>query len=67
MANTLTDRVAFVTGGASALGRGIARALLEEGAKIVLGDLDEGRLAEAKRELSAYGRRGGYEARPDGF
>jgi len=55
MANTLINRVAFVTGGAGALGRGIARALLEEGAKVVLGDLDEGRLAEAKLELSAYG------------
>ncbi len=54
-ANTLQNRVAFVTGGASAMGRGIARALLEEGAKVVLGDLDDARLEAAKKELSAYG------------
>jgi len=54
-ADSLTGRTAFITGGSSAMGRGIARALLEKGAKVVLGDLDQNLLSQAKNELDAYG------------
>lgn len=40
MANTLRDRVAFVTGGASGIGLQIARDLAGEGARVCLADLD---------------------------
>lgn len=54
-AESLQGRTAFVTGGSSAMGRGIARALLEKGANVVLGDLDPNLLAQAKSELDGYG------------
>ncbi|HJN92277.1 MAG TPA: SDR family NAD(P)-dependent oxidoreductase, partial [Dehalococcoidia bacterium] len=37
------DKVAVVTGGASGLGRATALLLAEQGADIVVGDLDEAR------------------------
>ncbi|MGZ8281536.1 MAG: SDR family NAD(P)-dependent oxidoreductase [Allosphingosinicella sp.] len=51
------DRVAFVTGGASGIGLGIARALLGAGAKAVIADLRPDHLAEAKESLAAAGNR----------
>lgn len=54
-ADSLNGRTAFISGGSSAMGRGIARALLEKGAKVVLGDLDQNLLSQAKSELDAYG------------
>ena len=48
-------RVAFVTGGARGIGFAIAQALLEEGAKVMIGDIHEAELAQAKQELSAFG------------
>src|SRR2546430_15440163 len=44
-------RVAVVTGAAQGLGRVIAKRLAEEGAKLVVCDLQEDRLAVAAREL----------------
>src|SRR2546430_4525581 len=44
-------RVAIVTGAAQGLGRVIAKRLAEEGAKLVVCDIQEGRLAVAAREL----------------
>jgi len=42
----LNDRVAVVTGGASGMGRATALRFLEEGARVVIGDLNEEKAAE---------------------
>ncbi|HJW74405.1 MAG TPA: SDR family NAD(P)-dependent oxidoreductase [Thermoleophilia bacterium] len=52
----LDGAVALVTGGAGGIGRASAAALLEEGATVVLGDLNEATLREAVDELSRGGR-----------
>ncbi|WP_265444406.1 SDR family NAD(P)-dependent oxidoreductase [Flexivirga meconopsidis] len=46
---------AFVTGAASGIGLGIARALVAQGAKVALADVDAERLAAVERELTAAG------------
>ena len=51
----LTDRVALVTGGASGIGLAIAEALGEAGARVVIGDLSEGAIADAVAALAAKG------------
>src|SRR5262245_1589226 len=51
----LRGRIAVVTGGASGLGYGIAHALLGEGARVVLADLDEPALESAVRGLAGRG------------
>jgi NAD(P)-dependent dehydrogenase (short-subunit alcohol dehydrogenase family) len=48
-------RVAVVTGGAGGIGRGIAQALLEEGAKVVIADIEQPVLDKAVAELSPLG------------
>ena len=48
-------RVAVVTGGASGIGLAVARRLGAAGMRLVLADLDEGRLAEAADGLRAEG------------
>ena len=48
-------RVAFVTGGARGIGFAIARALLEEGVKVMICDIHEDELAQATKDLSAFG------------
>lgn len=47
--NFAGGRRAIVTGGASGFGFGVARALAENGAKVVIADVDEGRLSDATR------------------
>ena len=44
-------RVAVVTGGASGIGKALAKAFLGEGMKVVIADVEEGALAAACKEL----------------
>lgn len=53
MAGRLDGRVAVITGGASGIGRAIARRYLEEGARVALGDRNGALLAEAAQEMGA--------------
>ena len=46
---------AFVTGGARGIGRAIAAALLEEGARVMIADIHADELAEAERSLASRG------------
>lgn len=48
-------RTAVVTGGASGLGKGIARALIAEGMRVVLADIESGPLERTAAELGATG------------
>lgn len=49
------DRVAFVTGGARGIGYAIAQALLEEGARVMISDVDETALDRARQALDEHG------------
>ncbi|MFN8545760.1 MAG: SDR family NAD(P)-dependent oxidoreductase [Candidatus Binatia bacterium] len=49
------DRVAVITGGASGIGAGLARAFAARGAKLVLADLDTEGLARIAADLEAGG------------
>ena len=65
MAKRLKDKVALVTGGASGIGREIARCYVDEGARVVIGDRNASLLNEAAKELGRRrrGRRDGRDAR----
>ncbi len=52
----LSSRVAIVTGGAGGIGRGVARRFLASNAQVVLWDLDESALAEARKDLEEPAR-----------
>ena len=45
-------KVAVITGGAGGIGSALARALLDEGAKVVISDVEKGALDKAIAELS---------------
>lgn len=51
----LQDRVYLITGGAGGIGAGTARAVLEEGGRAVLADLDGGAAQDAARRLDPSG------------
>lgn len=55
MAYEISGKTAFVTGGASGIGAGIAQALLEVGARVVIADRDEEALAATQDSLQAQG------------
>jgi NAD(P)-dependent dehydrogenase (short-subunit alcohol dehydrogenase family) len=57
MAGRLQDRVAVVTGGASGIGRACALRFAEEGAHVLVADLNRERGAEVVREVEARGRK----------
>jgi NAD(P)-dependent dehydrogenase (short-subunit alcohol dehydrogenase family) len=51
----LEGKVAVVTGGASGIGKGIATALRDEGAQVVIADIEEGALQATASELGVTG------------
>ncbi len=51
----LTGKTAFITGGASGIGLGMARAFAGAGMKVVLADIEEAALAAAVTDLSEAG------------
>lgn len=53
----LAGRVALVTGSGGGIGKAIARKFAQEGACVILSDIDETRLAEAQQEfVKAFGK-----------
>ncbi len=55
MSGRLSNRRAVITGAAKGLGLACAKRFLDEGARVLLADLDEAGLAEALRSLEPYG------------
>lgn len=53
--NSFKDKVAVVTGGASGIGRAIVTALLAEGAKVVVADVEQKALDKAVAEFAQSG------------
>jgi NAD(P)-dependent dehydrogenase (short-subunit alcohol dehydrogenase family) len=53
----LRDQVAFITGGASGIGRAVASALVREGVRTIIGDLDREVEAAAAKIGAARGLR----------
>jgi NAD(P)-dependent dehydrogenase (short-subunit alcohol dehydrogenase family) len=58
----LSGKSAVVSGGASGIGRAIAQLFLEEGAKVVIADINGALLDKTAKELAAYGAVSGVVA-----
>ena len=58
----LTGKVALVTGGASGLGKSIAQALIQHGAKVLVGSRTQAKVDQAAEELDAIGDATGEDA-----
>lgn len=50
----LAEKVAIITGGASGIGRGIALAMVKEGAKVVIVDINEEKGLSTEKELQEF-------------
>lgn len=53
----LVGKVAVVTGGASGIGRGVVLAMAQSGADVVIGDVNEERMATTAAEVTGLGRK----------
>jgi NAD(P)-dependent dehydrogenase (short-subunit alcohol dehydrogenase family) len=51
----VTNKVAFITGGASGIGLGMAHMFLRAGMKVVVADVHQSHLEEARQALASYG------------
>ena len=51
----LTSKIALISGGASGIGKAIAQLFLEEGARVVITDINASLLDQTVAELSAFG------------
>lgn len=51
----LKDKLALITGAAGGLGSGIARGFVQEGARVIIADVDEDRAAKATEALAQHG------------
>lgn len=51
----LENKVAVITGGSSGIGRAVAERFIKEGAKVVIADINEVRLAETAKEVREAG------------
>jgi len=57
MTDRLRDKVAIVTGGAAGIGQATAQLFAEEGAKVVVADINESAGAETVGEIESRGGR----------
>jgi len=53
----LDGKIAVVTGGASGIGKGIAKKLLENGAEVVIADINKHKIEETKNEFEQLGQK----------